>query len=696
MSVFVLKEIKKSFIVNKSEHVVLDDINISFPNTGLVSIVGKSGSGKSTLLNILMGIERPTSGKVYFKGRNISRFNDNKFSKFHLAGTSTVFQHYNLFEDLSAIENVMLPLKMKGISPRKAKKKAKVEFQKLKIESLMYKKVKKLSGGEKQRVAIMRSVITSPDVILCDEPTGALDSKNSREIMHILKNLSKERLVIMVSHNKELVDEFSDHIIQLKDGKVIQNSLENKTDKIDKEKWKRQKYSSSWISLFLRGNLKRNLFKNLFSILSCSIGFASVFLCVGFLIGSEKSHDEALKKNLSIGNATVSKIESVEITDSPLTYQKTVRPEISEIDKEFEDFTTVRVEENLSYFLSSYATCIYKEETYANFQMVPLYDFSLNSYGSNLLVSGQGGEENFEEIIVNQEFEDLVGTSLLNKVIILKNNASTSYKTFDEETPFIKDELIIEKPMKVIGVIKEFPFLNSPKIYYSYQGGKNFLKGEIMENLSYYFEQPYTFYDYLLDCDEDDVASSYSSYIFLTDLNESDRFFNKIKNLDSKDLDVTSTVADIKETYVTFIDSFSKTLLAFSIIAFIGINFILGMISLSSFLQNRKNAAILTCLGSRNHSIYKVHLLENYIIIAISFWISLFLSNYLQKLLNPYISNKFSLSNLISIPYDEFFGVQFGLIFLLAITVLICSTLFTLIPMIFYRHGYITEELRDE
>ena len=696
MSVFVLKEIKKSFNVNKAEHVVLDDINITFPDTGLVSIIGKSGSGKSTLLNILMGIEKPTSGKVYFKGRCISRFNDAKFSKFHLSGTSTIFQHYNLFDDLTAIENVMLPLKMKGVSALKAKRKAKEQFEKLNITSLMYKKVKKLSGGERQRVAILRSVITSPDVILCDEPTGALDFKNSREIMHILKDLSKERLVVMVSHNKELVDEFSDHIIQLKDGKIVSNTLDVNIDKIDKEKWCRQKYSSNWISLFLKSNLKKNIFKNLFSILSCPIGFASVFLCVGFLIGSEKSHEEALRKNLSIGNATVSKIESVEITDSPLTYQKTVRPEISEVDKEFEEFNTVRVEENLSYFLSSYATCVFKEETHSNFQMVPLYDFSLESYGSNLLVSGQGGGENFEEVIVNQEFEEMIGTPLLNKVIILKNTASTNYKTFDGETPFIKDELVIEKPMKVVGVIKEFPFLNSPKIYYSYQGGKNYLKGEIMENLSYYFERPYSFYDYLLDCDNDDVASSYSSYIFLTSLEESDEFFNKIKNLESKDLDITSSVVDIKETYVTFIDSFSKTLLAFSVIAFIGINFILGMISLSSFLQNRKNAAILTCLGSRNHSIYKIHLIENYIIIGLSFWISLFLSNYLQKVLNPYISNKFSLSSLIAIPYSEFIGIKFGLIFLLAIMVVFCSTLFTLIPMVFYRHGYITEELRDE
>ena len=696
MSVFILENITKSFIVNKTENVVLNDINISFPDSGLVSIVGKSGSGKSTLLNILMGIEKPTKGKVFFRRKNIAKFNDKKFSKFHLDGVSTVFQHYNLFDDLSALANVILPLKMKGVNHKKAKTVAMDEFRKLGIEELATRKVKNLSGGEKQRIAILRSIITSPNAILCDEPTGALDVKNSREIMGILKNLSKNRLVIMVSHNKELVDEFSDYIIQLKDGKIIDSNLPKQEGKEAKSKSEKVKYKSDWIGTFLRQNLKKNLGKNLFSVLSCSVGFASLFLCIGFLVGSESSHEEALTKNLSIGNASVSKVESVEITDSPLTYQKNVRPELSEVDAELSDFSTVRIEENISYFISSCATCSFNENNFNNFQMVPLYDFSLQSYGSELLVEGKCGNDNFEEIIVNQEFADLLGGNVLGKTVVVKNSASTNYKTYDEENPFIKDQLIIEKPMNIIGVIKEFPFLNSPKVYYSYKGGRDFLKGQFMENLSYYLGYSYTYYDYLLDCDPDDAVSSYSSYIFLTDLSESKEFFTRIKNLKNSSLEITSTVADIKETYITFISSFSKTLLVFSGIAFIGINFILGMISLSSFLQNRKNTAIMTCLGSRNSSIYNLHLYENYIVIAVSFLLSLFIAYFTQNNLNPYLSNKFSLSNLIAIPFESFFGFQYGLIIFLAAVVVICSTIFTMVPMLIYRHGFITEELRDE
>ena len=160
MSVFILQDIQKTFIVNKIQNVVLNNINITFPDTGLVSIVGKSGSGKSTLLNILMGIEKPTKGKVLFKGKNIAKFNDRQFSKFHLSGVSTVFQHYNLFDDLTALTNVILPLKMKGMNTLKAKKLATKEFANFGIGNLASRKVKNLSGGEKQRVAILRSIIT--------------------------------------------------------------------------------------------------------------------------------------------------------------------------------------------------------------------------------------------------------------------------------------------------------------------------------------------------------------------------------------------------------------------------------------------------------------------------------------------------------------------------------------------------------
>ena len=161
----------------------------------------------------------------------------------------------------------------------------------------------------------------------------------------------------------------------------------------------------------------------------------------------------------------------------------------------------------------------------------------------------------------------------------------------------------------------EFSFLNTPKIYYSYKGAKSFLKNEYMENVSNYLGNKYSFYQYLCDSKNDDPISSYSSYVFLTDVSEIERFYSRISELKDKELQITSQAFDIKETYSTFINSFSSTLIIFVIIAFAGINFILGMISLSTFLEDKKSSAILTCLGARNKSIYWLHLIENYLII---------------------------------------------------------------------------------
>ena len=696
MAVFNLENVSKSFFVDKKENVVLRNINLSLPDKGLVSIEGKSGSGKSTLLNILMGIEKPTSGKIFYKKKDISKFNDKKFSNYHLNSVSLIFQHYNLFDDLTSIENAIIPLKMKSIKSSKAIEEASELFKRFGIEDLINRKTKNLSGGEKQRVAIIRSLLTKPKAILCDEPTGALDYKNSREIMGILKEISKNTLVVMVSHNKELVTEYSDEILYLKDGQLEKTKKLNKVTDSGEDDIRKKTYSSGWTNKFLKINFKRDLKKNIFSIISCSISFAAMFLSVGFSEGSKSSQEEALLKNLSVGYATISEIENIDIEGSPLLFQKTTKPSITLIDENFVDFTSIRYEENISYFISNYPTCRFHDETFNNFQMVPVYDLSLSNYGSDLLIEGVSGGNNFEEILVNEEFVKLLGTNPINETITLNNSATINYSTGDEENPFIKDTLNYSKKFKIVGILKEFSFLNSPKIYYSYKGAKDFLKGTLMENLSFYLGKKYSFYNYLENCSNDDPATSYSSYIFLNDLSEANKFFGKIIELKDSKLSITSTVFDIHETYSTFINSFSTTLILFVLIAFAGINFILGMISLSTFIENKKSTAIMTCLGARNHSIYNLYLTENYLVILISFVLSCFLAGLIQKLLNPFLLEKFSLSNLIVIPFSNYFGLPFGLIIVLFLIAMLFSTIFTLTPMYFYRHKSLSDELRDE
>ena len=696
MSVFILKDLSKTFTTGKQQNKVLKNINLVFPEEGLFSIVGKSGCGKSTLLNILMGIEKPTSGKVYFNGKDISKMKDKTFSLYHLQGVSLVFQHYNLFDDLTAYENVILPLEMSGKSSKEIKEKADELFNQFNLGKLAKRKVKNLSGGEKQRIAILRSLITDPAAILCDEPTGALDYENSREIMGILSKISKKKLVIMVSHNKQLVDEFSDYVLTLKDGEILENYNSKFNENIFKKEYPKLHYSSKWTNKFLRLNLKRNIKKNIFSIIACVLSFSAMFISVGFSEGSKASQDEALMKNLSIGFATASESKFIEIEGSPLLYEKTVKPSVDLVDKYFGDFKSIRYEENISYFISSYPSCFYNETKLSNFEMIPLFDITLESYGKDMIVEGNQPSGSFNEIVVNEEFDKMLGGNSINHTIIIANESFVNYQTGDEKLPFIKDSLSFSKKFKISAVVHEFSFLNSPKIYFSYQGAKEFLKNEQMENVSNYIGSRFTYYDYLEQCNNDDPASSYSSYVFVTDAKEMNNFFNKVKSLENEPLQITSKALETKDTYATFINSFSSTLVIFVIIAFAGINFILGMISLSTFLENKKNTAILTCLGAKNSSIYNFHLLENFLIIILSFILSIFLSNFLGTKLNEIIYTKFSLQNLISIPFKMYFGIPYGLILLLGAIAIICSTIFTLTPMVIYRHNSLTDELRDE
>ena len=164
-------------------------------------IKGKSGCGKSTLLNIIFGIVKPDKGKILINNKNITKLKDKDFSSFHTNDISFIYQHYNLIENLSALENVMIPLLIKGEKINKAKTKAIELFDRFNILYLKDQLVSSLSGGEKQRIAILRSLITDCPIILADEPTGALDSHNKIIVMDMLKLVSLNHLVIMVSHD---------------------------------------------------------------------------------------------------------------------------------------------------------------------------------------------------------------------------------------------------------------------------------------------------------------------------------------------------------------------------------------------------------------------------------------------------------------------------------------------------------------
>ncbi len=220
----VLKDIVKDYATGDSTVHALRNVNISFRENEFVSILGPSGCGKTTLLNIIGGLDRYTKGDLFINGKSTKFFNDSDWDTYRNHSIGFVFQSYNLISHQTVLANVELALTLSGVSKKERRQRAIEALKKVGLEKQIHKKPNQMSGGQMQRVAIARALINDPDILLADEPTGALDSETSVQIMDILKEISKEKLIIMVTHNPELAEEYSNRIIRLLDGNVVDDS----------------------------------------------------------------------------------------------------------------------------------------------------------------------------------------------------------------------------------------------------------------------------------------------------------------------------------------------------------------------------------------------------------------------------------------------------------------------------------------
>jgi putative ABC transport system permease protein len=221
-----LQEIHKVYLQGKKGYHALKDATLYFEKGEIVAVYGPSGCGKTTLLNIIGGLDNPTSGHMVIGDRLTTQFTEKEWDHFRNHRIGFVFQSYNLIEHLPIVENVAISIKLSGEKPKIAKEKAIELLTKVGLEKHLEKLPGQLSGGERQRVAIARALINDPDIILADEPTGALDMKTGHEIMSLIRDISKDKLVIMVTHNKKIATEYSTRMIELKDGRVISDTAQ--------------------------------------------------------------------------------------------------------------------------------------------------------------------------------------------------------------------------------------------------------------------------------------------------------------------------------------------------------------------------------------------------------------------------------------------------------------------------------------
>ena len=219
-----LKQITKDYQTGDTCVHALRGISVTFRDREFVSILGQSGCGKTTLLNIIGGLDHYTTGDLVINGRSTKSYRDRDWDTYRNHSVGFVFQSYNLIPHQTVVANVEMALLLSGVGRAERRRRAEEALVRVGLGDHLNKKPNQLSGGQMQRVAIARALVNAPEIILADEPTGALDTATSVEVMEILKELSQDRLVIMVTHNPELAEQYSDRIVRIQDGKLTDDS----------------------------------------------------------------------------------------------------------------------------------------------------------------------------------------------------------------------------------------------------------------------------------------------------------------------------------------------------------------------------------------------------------------------------------------------------------------------------------------
>ena len=570
-------------VCKKYDREVLKKINLKFENKGFICLVGESGSGKTTLLNIIGGLEQPDSGKVIFNGNNIKNI-DSSFYSNQLV--SFINQNYNLIDKYTVLENILLPIELRRIrSPCNVDNILKM----LGIYSLKNKKVISLSGGEKQRVAIARCIVQNTRVILADEPTGALDSENAYSVMRILKNLSKQKLVIVVTHNIELANSFADDIIKINDGKIYSKLKVINKNKYSKIKCNR-KIKLSFIKLvkYAIKNLNNKLLRNILTILAFTIGLLSLGIVLSIKTGFKKELDSLNKSSFFNYPLVISKNNYVDDFSNKVENKNGVNVKKG-------SFVTNEIDDKLIILVNNidkkYVNGItyYRDIDY-EFKSISYVNPSNNYF---YLVSGRM-PENKNEVMILYDEEDSISDKLYNYLDVSNNGLINNvFKVNDKE-------------LIITGIVK------SNNDYFKS------LSGILYSND-------------LFDNEITDI------YIYANNLNSK----NKIKDL-LKDYEIFDNAEEVVNLTKKMVDGISLVLILFSVISLIVSMIMIFVISYISVMERNKDIGIYKSIGFRNKDIKNLFIIENLIIGMCSFYLTmifiLLVSNVINKFVYSYIN----------------------------------------------------------
>ena len=327
----------KNITKNYGQVQALKDVSLTFRDTEFVSILGQSGSGKTTLLNIVGGLDRYTYGDLIIDGQSTETYTDKQWDAYRNSSVGFVFQSYNLIPHLTVLQNVELSMKLSGIGKQEAHKRAEEALIKVGLHDQINKKPNQMSGGQMQRVAIARALVNDPDIILADEPTGALDSKTSVVVMDLLKEISKEKLVIMVTHNAELAHTYSSRIVEFLDGEMVSDSNPVSNDIEEESNHKQVMTAMPYrTALTLSGrNLWAKKGRTILTSIAGSIGIIGIALVLALSTGLSNTIKTMQEETLASSPIT--------IEQTAMDYGMAMSPNLSNPGESYPDSTSINV-----------------------------------------------------------------------------------------------------------------------------------------------------------------------------------------------------------------------------------------------------------------------------------------------------------------------------------------------------------------
>lgn len=296
-----LKEIKKSYTTGDFTQQALKGVNLKFRKNEFVAILGPSGSGKTTLLNIVGGLDRYDSGDLIINNHSTKKFKDQTWDAYRNNCIGFIFQSYNLIPHISILTNVEMGMTLSGVSKRKRHYKAKEVLERVGLKDHIHKKPNQLSGGQMQRVAIARALANDPDIILADEPTGALDTKTSVQIMELIKEIAKDKLVVMVTHNPDLAKSYANRVIEMRDGEVLSDSNPINEKEHDDKEYKIKRTSMKFLSALnlSLNNIKTKKGRTILTAFASSIGIIGIASILSLSNGFDRQIDIFERNTLS-------------------------------------------------------------------------------------------------------------------------------------------------------------------------------------------------------------------------------------------------------------------------------------------------------------------------------------------------------------------------------------------------------------